>query len=491
MKGVFTMKRIICILLSLLIAAALLAACRDTSDASDPDNSVDVSASGDLFANLPDVNYTVDGEPAEFVILTTGDWAGRYKSIEICANEQAPELISDSVTERNAMVEERFGVKIIETRTAAYGDMLTLIRNNASSGTDLYDVVMPFMTDAAVLSAEKLFYDLNTSSVSFDGEWWDQNAKSTLSIDKKLYFITGDLCLLAYDCTSCLAFNKDMIDDYNLDNPYELVDSGEWTLDKLLSMAREVGYHDNGDAKKDFSDIWGCMINSSYATSMFISSGERLTDKDENDIPTIAVSGDRQSDVFAKIFDLCSDSSICHIDSYAANYDDVWLAASEAIATGHVVFRPVVVIDIQEVASFDCNFGIIPTPKYDAEQEEYYSYVSAVCATCVAIPTSNEDFEMASVIMDAMAQASTDTVKTAYYDTLLKLRKIQDDDGERMLDIIFGGRVYDYGILFGWGGINTFMNDIAFSGSNTFQSKLDSITGAIQSDINNTVDRMR
>ena len=98
---------------------------------------------------------------------------------------------------------------------------------------------------------------------------------------------------------------------------------------------------------------------------------------------------------------------------------------------------------------------------------------------------------MASVIVDAMAQASTDTVKTAYYDTLLKLRKIQDDDGERMLDIIFGGRVYDYGILFGWGGINTFMNDIAFSGSNTFQSKLDSITGAIQSDINNTVDRMR
>ena len=69
------MKRIICILLSLLIAAALLAACRDTSDVSDPDNSVDVSASGDLFANLPDVNYTVDGEPAEFVILTTGDWA--------------------------------------------------------------------------------------------------------------------------------------------------------------------------------------------------------------------------------------------------------------------------------------------------------------------------------------------------------------------------------------------------------------------------------
>ena len=93
--------------------------------------------------------------------------------------------------------------------------------------------------------------------------------------------------------------------------------------------------------------------------------------------------------------------------------------------------------------------------------------------------------------MDAMAQASTDTVKTSYYDNLLKLRKLQGDDDERMLDIIFEGRVYDYGILFQWGGINTFMNDIAFSGSNNFQSKFDSIQGAVKDAIDTTIEGMR
>ena len=93
--------------------------------------------------------------------------------------------------------------------------------------------------------------------------------------------------------------------------------------------------------------------------------------------------------------------------------------------------------------------------------------------------------------MDAMAQASTDTVRSSYYDNLLKLRKLQGEDDETMLDIIFEGRVYDYGILFQWGTINTFMNDIAFSGTNNFKSKYDSIEGSIESAIENTIEGMR
>ena len=93
--------------------------------------------------------------------------------------------------------------------------------------------------------------------------------------------------------------------------------------------------------------------------------------------------------------------------------------------------------------------------------------------------------------MDALAQASTDTVKTSYYDNLLKLRKLQGEDDEKMLDVIFDGRVYDYGILFQWGTINTFMNDIAFSGSNTFKSKYETIEGQIEQDIETTIEGMR
>ena len=485
------MKKTLCILMALMLVCISLVACNDP--VSDNSEASEVSdAEEELFSHLPNVNYAEGGKPSGFVILTIGDWSGAYKSVEILPHELSPELLQEAVIERNARVEERFGVKITEIRTADMSGMINDIRSNAATGADMYDVVMPYMTDAATLAVEGLFYDLNAQEgVAFDGAWWDQSAKETLSIDDKLFFITGDLCLLAYDCTHCLVFNRDLAVENDID-PYKLVYDGEWTLDKMLEISKGITRDENNDGTMDLDDVWGCLINSNFTTSMFLASGERLTTKDSNDLPVISVMGERQIDVFDKIFNLCSNSAVGHIDSSAniSKFSSVWVAASEAVASKRALFRAVAVVDIFEVADFECNFGVLPIPKFDVEQENYYSNVSAIAATCVAIPKTNKDYERASIVMDAMAQASTDTVKTSYYDNLLKLRKLQGEDDEKMLDIIFDGRVYDYGILFQWGTINTFMNDIAFSGTNNFQSKYDSIEGSIETAIEKTIEGM-
>lgn len=490
------MKKFLSALLLLLLVCTAFAACNpqtpgDVSDTAGGE--VSVEGEKELFSHLPDVNYADNGTPSEFVILTIGDWAGNYKSVEIVPHEQSPSLIQDAVIERNARVEEHFGVTISEIRTANTGAMLADIRDNAATGADRYDVVMPYMTDAATLAAEGMFYNLNEEeAVAFDGPWWDQSAKETLSIDDKLYFITGDLCLLAYDCTHCMVFNRDMAEANGVD-PYALVYNNEWTIDKMLEIAKGITRSDNDDGVMDLEDVWGCVINSNFTTSMFLASGERLTDKDANDMPVISVMGDRQVDVFNKIFELCSDPAVGHIDSSTnvSKFSSVWTAASEGVANQRILFRSVAVIDIFEVAGFECNFGVLPTPMADDNQEEYFSNVSAICATCVAIPVTNQEYDRAAIVIDAMAEASTDTVKTNYYDNLLKLRKLQGEDDVKMLDIIFEGRTYDYAILFQWGGLNTFMNDIAFSGTNNFQSKFEGIEGAVESAIEKTIDGMR
>ncbi len=490
------MKKYLSVFLALVLLCIALASCNAneiSEDASEESEAQVSEQEKELFGNLPDINYSIGDTSAEFIILTIGDWSGNYKSVEVCAHENSPEIIQDAVKERNRLVEERFGVKITEKRTTDTAGMVNNIRDNSATGGDAYDAVMPYMTDAATLAAEGLFYDLlDQDTVKLDGEWWDQNSINTLSIDEKLFFATGDMCLLAYDCTHCMVFNRDLATSHNVD-PYALVRSGEWTLEKLLEIAKEVTAF-NDDGVHDFDDTWGCMINSNFTTSMFLGSGERLTDKDGNDLPVIAVQGDRQTEVFGKIFNLCDDTHVCHLDSNAnmSKYgNNIWTAASSAVANKRTLFRAVAVVDIFEIASMDCNYGVLPIPKADTDQDKYYSNVSAVCATCIAIPRTNDDFDMALIISDALMQASTDTVKDAYYNNVLKLRKLQDDNDEEMLDIIFGNRVYDYGILFQWGGINTFMNDIAFSGTNSFQSKFDSIEGSIKGDIDRTLEGMR
>lgn len=477
------MRKIIALLLVALTFCLLLASCNDP-DADTSKNEVSVNAEEELFANLPNVNYGNE----KFTIYVEGDYLDRYKSIEIMPNENAPSIISDSVLERNALVEQRFGVIIEEIRTADTAEMVTNVQNEIATGGKTYDAVMAYLPNAGSLAAGGALLDLTKfDELHLDKPYWDTTAVESLSVAGKNFFVVGDMNLLAYDCTHCIVFNKDVVEEHNLENPYDLVYDGDWTMDKLLEMAKVVSV-DNGDGKVDLDDKWGFLINNNYATSLYFGAGETLTTKDAQDLPVLAVQGDRPASVFNKIFDICNSDKVALLEDYVGTYDDVYTKATESVASKNALFRSMAVVDIQELGNYECNFGIIPTPKYNEEQEDYYSYVSVIYASCATIPVSAENKEMSAVILDAMCQASTKTVKTSYYDTMLKYRKLQDDDGVAMLDIIFDNRVFDLAAVYNWGATNiwdtnsitTFMNTVAFSGTNTFASSYEAISGTVQ-----------
>lgn len=93
--------------------------------------------------------------------------------------------------------------------------------------------------------------------------------------------------------------------------------------------------------------------------------------------------------------------------------------------------------------------------------------------------------------------ASHETVKDAYYETILKKRSLKDDESEEVLDILFDNRVYDLGAIYGWGqttgiydpdSLTNFLNEIAKSGQNTFASKWESIKGKVEAGMQQTID---
>ncbi len=487
------MRKFIALLLALLTLCVLLVSCNDT-DADNSKSDTSLEENKELFSNLPAKKYNTT-----FTIYVEGDYLDRYKSIEIVPNENGPVIIADAVLERNARVEQHFGVEIKEIRTANSTEMVTNVQTEIATGTKNYDAVMAYLPNAGTLAAGGALYDLSGfENLHLDQDYWDTTAVESLSVGGKSFFVVGDMNLLAYDCTHCIVFNKDVVADNNLENPYDLVYDGEWTMDKLLEMAKVVSV-ENGDGKVDLDDTWGFLINNNYATSLYFGAGETLTTKDTNDLPIISVNGERAVTVFNKIFNICNSDKIALIEDYVGTYDDVYTKASQAVASKNALFRSMAVVDIQELGDYECNFGIIPTPKYDKAQEDYYSYVSVIYASSAIIPISAKDAEMSAVILDAMCQASTDTVKTSYYDTMLKYRKLQDDDGVAMLDIIFDNRVFDLAAVYNWGAasmwdanaLTTFMNTVAFSGSNTFASAFESISGTTQSAIDKFVNDLK
>lgn len=500
-------SRLLCLVL-VCVFALIATACGEAAEESSGGGTVSGTkseTSGEefvLFSNLPEKNYG----GAEFTVLVEGDYRGTYASVELTAQANSYDNLNTAILDRNNLITERFGVEIVEERTAQAGDMLSNLQENAIAGVSTYDMVMPYMSNAATLALEEYLYDLaSLENIHLNESYYDQGSVADLSVAGKNYFVTGDLSLLAFACTHAIVFNKDMIKEYGLEDPYHLAESGKWTIDKLEEMASVVTEDTDGESGMSYTDTYGFLVNDNFISSMYIGAGQRMTTKDNNDEPIIAINGEGPARVYDKIYSFVTNTTAsCQFSAANNSFNTtataagktVWEAATEAVASKRALFRAMALIDILDLGEYDCNFGVLPTPKYDEAQEEYYSRVSTVYATCVAIPVNVRDAEMSAIITDALMQASTDTAKDAYFQVIMKERKIQDTESEEMLDIIFDSRVYDLASVYHWGGtgegdaasISGFMNTVAVSGSNTFVSTWQSIESSVQTAMAETVD---
>ncbi len=128
------------------------------------------------------------------------------------------------------------------------------------------------------------------------------------------------------------------------------------------------------------------------------------------------------------------------------------------------------------------DFGIVPMPKYDAEQEQYYSKTDQY-GLLFGVPVSASNLDRVGEIMEYMAWLSNDTVLPAYYEVNLKDKKIRDARASEMLDLIKNSRFYVISSLIGVNVVDAIVNgfiegNIASaydSKKSSFETKLEDI----------------
>ncbi|MEG2117632.1 MAG: hypothetical protein RRY76_00345 [Clostridia bacterium] len=446
----------------------------------------------------PLLNVDLDGK--KIVILVEDNGFSRYMSREIMQYETNPDNINTAILERNNTVEELLHCKLSEVRTnAASGDAVRVIRNEMM-GTSSYDLVMPYMTGASVLAADGAFLDLKNFSdvIKLQNDYWDGKAVEDLSIANRVFFATGDFSLLTFDCTHAIVFNKTVIsENANLEDPYKLLEDGKWTFDALYKNSKLFTAENNGVDGMTWEDKWGFFVNVTCITSMFVGAGERLSRKDSNGYPYISVKTPKSATVIDKLIDIINDKSASliieqDIVNYQDKYSDVYLAATAAFAENRVLFRSLAIVDLNELQVFkDINYGLLPIPKFDEKQENYCNIDSADYASCFAIPRQAPDSNASAAVAEAIAIASTNTVRRQYYEVLLKGRQIADTEGEKALDLIFNNRVYEMGTIYTWGELPALVDSVVMSGSNTLESKLSAVQDEINAEIDLTIEAFK
>jgi hypothetical protein len=419
-----------------------------------------------LEPDLPDVD--LEGETMNFLTEENAgyDW---YTSKEIYADGQNGELFNDAVYKRNLLIEERFNVKITQSRLQNATDVA---RKSLTAGDTEYDVTMPYMNTAISLPQEGLFLDLNkVPYLALDNPWWDQRANENLKMNSKLFFTTGDISILDNECTMVMFFNKKLIGDYSLENPYELVKSNKWTLDKMFEMSSGITNDINGDGKLTKDDLWGLSCAGNAPHSFFFASGERITSNNSEGVPELVMNTTRATEVINKIMTICFDDRVLSDHTGGSGFDQVCIMFNDS----RVLFVTFALVDINGLRDAKFEFGILPYPLYDESQDEYNCLISTGIVPALSVPYNCGKLDTVGIVLESMAYYSVDTLTAAYYDNALKTRYVRDEESGDMLDIIFATRVYDLGFIFDWGGAGNLIYNMYMKKNSDFTSSFAAI----------------
>ena len=222
--------------------------------------------------------------------------------------------------------------------------------------------------------------------------------------------------------------------------------------------------------------------------------GERYTENDADGIPQLVRGATtRSSDVFDKLSSFFADTetTLCS-NRFASKYSDAHTVAIQTpcFQQGRALFYPSGVLRLFQMRDYEIEFGVLPMPKYDSEQEDYMHTVKMNWASGVCIPKTAPDFDDISFVLEALAAASYETVKPAYYETTLGAKLMRDERSYEMFDIVMKSRSFDVMCLYNWGNIVSSLNLAGSGGTGSFMSTIASKRTSIEEGISSTIDAM-
>jgi len=503
--------RMLALLLCLVLAICpVLAACGDdtpeessTATTSKNENSTGESTDKDSLYTDDKGQYTAEKLLPEFnfsetefrVCVYNNNVQDTYFSEEVAPDlyETTDSVLNDAVRTRNDLIEEKYGVKIV---ACAVDNVYEAVNQDVTTGTELYDAAMPFMSACTTLAQNGSLYDLTEFGdyIHLDAPWWDQNANKSLSIADKIYFTTGDISIMQKIVSTAILFNKNMYKEYCIDkygDMYQLVRDHKWTIDAMYEMGKSVTIEDDGVDGMTYADQWG-MAGTNSILSMYMGAGYALISKNNDDIPELAF-GSEASIVYAeKVLGIFQDTSwFINTQKVEAPGKNVWVAAMGIFGEERALFYPAAFSAVKKLRNFDVSdkMGIIPQPLAQEGQDSYHTPNAAKYAYGICIPSGVPNPDFSAYMIELMAAGGKNTITPAYYDVTLKTRDAKDADSEEMLDkYIFANLSYDLGQLYDFGTISSMFDNLMSTGDTNVASKLDSIRDSINKSIDDYVD---
>lgn len=438
-------SKIIAVLILLpVMLLPLLSACAGGGDTTD---NADTTITDTTSAETQSYIYTLpaaDYGGAAFNILCRD-----YKIYEIWTESLDGEVVNDALYERNSRVGEIFNTEITNTPVAgAWGTQQTFkdaVTSSVQAGDNAYDLIAGYLAYTTTLAMDGYFmnlYDLPTLDLTQD--WWAQGFVENNTINGRAYYTAGDISLTMWEYMYGMFFNKQLALDYNITGLYDTVKNGQFTLDIFETDIKKVSQDLNGDGKYTAEDLYGYITNAHSIRNFTTTFDLPIAKRNEAGSYDLVYYTDKTVEVYNRVFEFLYSDNTIFISKPADDADYVEML--NMFMENRGLFFSGTLDNTAMLRGMDADFGILPFPKYDENQENYLSH-SYDGMSIFAVPKAIKDKEMSGLITEALCAESRNTTVPAFYETVLQAKVVRDDESSEMLDLIRNTLLFDFGYV--------------------------------------------
>ena len=469
MKG---SKRLIAILMALITLISMLASCGDTPE----NNQTEESSTPVITTKIPDAPDSSSPESDEITAaptdIETAPAQSESESTYIDLESLLPpdmelnkemtvlaqklyydewldsdegDIVGTELYNRPVRVEASLGIELtIDVIPMDQAIAEAKKRQESTDPNEIVQAITTYCPSVGTMVLEGRYKDLGASdNIDFENPWWPENLVLNSTIDDRIYFVSGDISpTLIYE-TYAIFFNIDLIEQYNVKNPIELVNEKKWTIDTVIALTSGI-YEDldksvNGPSPGDFFAF--TIADTAHIKALPFGMGVRVIVPDEEDgyAWSESYTGERMEIICDKVGDWVQNNP-----GVTASNETGYSDHADSFKDSHTIFHLGNFASASHViAGTGINYGVVPCPMYDEEQESYYSYYGNPTSFW-GVPT-NADIDDACLLIEYLAADAYVYISPALFERALKHKYVSGEvDGlSKMFDLIRDGFVFD------------------------------------------------
>lgn len=302
----------------------------------------------------------------------------------ICGDDNTSKVLSDEWAERNAAVEDQLGLSITVACVSAE-TLKSELKAATLSGTYYSDLIMIPQSQIGPFFLEDVLCNMRSMpGFDMDVDYLFPTATAAGIAGNSVYAVSG-YASVCPDSLGCIYFNKELMSTVTDENVYDLVKSGDWTVDKFNNLASSL------DAS--YSVYSSRYVNGYACDLLFVGIGGRYTYSELNNYPGLMMDKDIIKDRVSLTKGMFNNR----------HYGEAGDAATAYFNSGKSLFLIDKLSMMKTLADSTVEWGVLPLPKINnSDQTSYRSLADSSVAMFFAVPPTATDYEKSADLLSAL-----------------------------------------------------------------------------------------